>query len=356
MALHEIPHQRQADAQALADALGRFVDLDEEVPDLRELVPSDADAVVAHADHHVVELAFCGDLDAPLPFGVLGRVEDEVLEDLLQAHAVGDDPERLLRKLHDHLVPADLDLALAGLDRVANLVVDVERLAAQLDGPARDPRDIQQVLDQARHLRHLAVHRLEQRLRSLGLDFLGAQHVNRGAHGCQRVAQLVGEGRQEFVLALVGLLDLLVEHAVVERAGGAPDEAVSERQVGAREVALRRTQGEQQRAAGLAARHQRESVDLPRLRLVRGIAVGWRHREPVGHLGAPVGDRGLALALEHRVESRAVGTEICVPTRHVGIACRAHRAVVAHQDHGAEVGEERNHEAGGAFQDRVHVE
>src|SRR5258706_13388771 len=160
VALHEIPHQRQADAQALADALGRFVDLDEEVPDLRELVPSDADAVVAHADHHVVELAFCGDLDAPLPFGVLGRVEDEVLEDLLQAHAVGDDPERLLRKLHDHLVPADLDLALAGLDRVANLVVDVERLAAQLDGPARDPRDIQQVLDQARHLRHLAGHRL----------------------------------------------------------------------------------------------------------------------------------------------------------------------------------------------------
>ena len=52
--LHEGLHQRQADAQPVARALERRVDLREHVEDARQVVGGDADAVVAHADHDLL--------------------------------------------------------------------------------------------------------------------------------------------------------------------------------------------------------------------------------------------------------------------------------------------------------------
>jgi hypothetical protein len=117
---------------------------------------------------------------------------------------------------------ARLDRHAARLEGVADLRANVERFAAKLDGPARDARDVEQVFDEARHLRDLPVHRFEELLLALAHERLAAKHVQRRAQRRERVAQLVRERREEFVLAPVGVLDLLVEEAIVERARGAP--------------------------------------------------------------------------------------------------------------------------------------
>ena len=191
MASHEIPHEREADAEALADALGRFVDLHEEVEDLRELVGRNADAVVGHADHHVGALGTRRDLDAAAGLGVLDRVEDDVLEDLLQAHAIGVQPDRIRGNVDRDLVASRLQRCAARLERMPDFRADIQRLAPQLDRPPSDARDVEQVIHEARHLRDLAVHGFQQRTPALGIVAAGLEHVQRSAHRGERVAQLV---------------------------------------------------------------------------------------------------------------------------------------------------------------------
>ena len=301
MALHQVLYQREADAESLTGPLGRLVHLHEQVPHLQELVLCNADTVVADLDQHVRALVHGGDLDTPARLGVLHRVQDQVLEDLLQSNPVCHHRQRLGGQADHHLMAADLERALAGFERVANFGGDVDGLAAQFDDAAGDARDVQEILDQPRHLRHLPVHGLEQGLGALRLDRVDAQHMKCGAHRRERIAQFVGERGEELVLPPVGVLDLLVEEAVVERRRGAPCEAVGERQIGTGETPRRGAQRQQESAAGLAAGHQREGVDLARGSVVRGVRIG-RHCKP-GAAGMLAGrDHAILLAREHRLE------------------------------------------------------
>src|SRR5258706_2535761 len=191
VALDQGPHQREADAQALARALGRVVDLDEKIPYVRKPVARDADAVIAHAHHDAAKLALGAYLDTPAGVGVFHGFEQADLEDLLQPHAIGDRVERLLWQVHHELVASGFERSLARLEGVADLARDVERLAPELGRAARDARDVEQVLDEPRHLRDLPVHRFEQDALALGIDVFRPQHVQRRPQRRERVAQLV---------------------------------------------------------------------------------------------------------------------------------------------------------------------
>ena len=72
------------------------------------------------------------------------------------------------------------------------------------DEPALDPGDLEQIVDKAYQVAHLAVHDLVD-LRRIHFDGLHAQQLERAADRRQRIAQLVREHGQEFVLAPVGL-------------------------------------------------------------------------------------------------------------------------------------------------------
>jgi hypothetical protein len=89
--------------------------------------------------------------------------------------------------------------------------------SAQLDLAAGDARDVEQVVDEARELAHLAVDHVVGPLQARRGGGLGAQDLDRVAHRSERIAQLVGEDREELVLAAVGLLQCLGELRILDR-------------------------------------------------------------------------------------------------------------------------------------------
>ena len=89
---------------------------------------------------------------------------------------------------------------------IAAVIEAVQRddLAAEVDLAARDPRDVEEVVDQPRHVIELP---LDDGDRATGLlaEALALEQRQRVPDWCKRVAQLVGEDRDEIVLAVVGV-------------------------------------------------------------------------------------------------------------------------------------------------------
>jgi hypothetical protein len=91
----------------------------------------------------------------------------------------------------------------------------------QHDLPAGDARHVQQVVHQARQVRHLAVHHMAQ-LRDLArIRVKVFEDAHGRADGRERVAQLMRQRGQKFVLAFVGIADLVLPFTRADgRAGG----------------------------------------------------------------------------------------------------------------------------------------
>ena len=113
---------------------------------------------------------------------------------------------RRRRQLDDEPVPARLDQRARGLDgAAASAVVELDPLPAQLELAARDARDVEQVVEQPRHVIDLAVDHVAAptstapRSRAAVLLI-----VRRVADRRERIAQLVRQRRQELVLAAIG--------------------------------------------------------------------------------------------------------------------------------------------------------
>ena len=94
----------------------------------------------------------------------------------------------------------------------------VEELLLEANLAAGDPRDVEQVVDQADELPHLP---LDDVLGEVDvLRVVG--HLEDGdgvADGGERVPQLVGEHRQELVFSSVVLAELFIQPAVLDGAG-----------------------------------------------------------------------------------------------------------------------------------------
>ncbi len=105
---------------------------------------------------------------------------------------------------------AGLDRRRALLDRPLDHVHEIDPLQSQLDGAPGDPRGVEQVLDQARHIAGLAVHHLERPLAhrfiapSLPQDLDGVDDRGQG------VSELVRQRGEELVLAAARLLERLL--------------------------------------------------------------------------------------------------------------------------------------------------
>ncbi|MNS55331.1 hypothetical protein D3C72_881630 [compost metagenome] len=85
--------------------------------------------------------------------------------------------------------------------------------AAQFQAPLRDARHFHQIVDQVRHVRHLPAQHVAGPAQLRIVQLRQAQHFQHIAHGRQRIAQLVRQGRQELVLAPVGGRQPFVEFA-----------------------------------------------------------------------------------------------------------------------------------------------
>ncbi len=135
----------------------------------------------------------------------LSALEIEIPDDLLEAHGIGVDPHRL-----DHHLDAGAALALRGnrRDAGAHAVREIDAMPIEDDLSGHDTADIEQIVDEARHVHRLAVDDVTG-VRGARLAQPGqAEHLHRALDGAQRIAQLVRQHRQELVLRLALALHL----------------------------------------------------------------------------------------------------------------------------------------------------
>src|SRR5207237_5461811 len=116
----------------------------------------DADAGVAHRDDRVAPLPLGGQPDAAAAVGVLGRVVEQVRDDLRQPGQVAVQGDRALRQRDAELEVGRLQYRAAGLDRGAHDLRQLDPLDAQFQPVAADPGDVHQVVDEPGHVLRLA--------------------------------------------------------------------------------------------------------------------------------------------------------------------------------------------------------
>ena len=139
--------------------------LHEQVEHARQQLRRDADAVVAHADHRARRpRARPRRRIRPPPVGVLGRVVEQVDDDLREPHRVAVEPQRRLGG-SEHV---ELGAAASISGRLVSTARSHDRrqldaLAAQLDLAARDARHVEQVVDQPHQVVDLALDDLARR-------------------------------------------------------------------------------------------------------------------------------------------------------------------------------------------------
>jgi hypothetical protein len=106
--------------------------------------------------------------------------------------------------------PARREARAVIVDRLAHELAELDPLALELDLAARDPRDVEQVVDQPRHVRDLALDDRARvdRLLAVRLDVIEDEQA--AADRAEWVAQLVREHREEIVLAAARLAQRLL--------------------------------------------------------------------------------------------------------------------------------------------------
>jgi hypothetical protein len=219
MQLDEALDQRQADAQPPLGNTRRIGDLHEHVEDRSQHVARNANAVVAHADPGEAVGPIDGHADVASGLCILCCIVEQIREDLRQAHAVAAHAQAFAGQDQFQAVPGRGQQRAAELHRVGDDAFERQHLELELDLSARDARHFHEVVDQPHHVLDLALHHLVMGPGFVGTEALPLQQGQRRAQRGERIAQLVGQRRQEYRLALIGLAQSLQDAAQLVLAG-----------------------------------------------------------------------------------------------------------------------------------------
>jgi hypothetical protein len=154
--LDQVLDQRQAQSQPARSTVGAAFGLGEQVEGARDQFGRHADAVVHHLDADGVFVGLDVEAQGAAFLGVLGGVVEDIGQHLHQALLVAAHQCRRRRQPHAQLLAARLYQRRHLLDSVGGDLADVQHHLVQLDQAARDPRDVEQVVDQRGHVAHLA--------------------------------------------------------------------------------------------------------------------------------------------------------------------------------------------------------
>nr|GEU28581.1 hypothetical protein [Tanacetum cinerariifolium] len=201
---HQHPDQRQAETQAALGPVRVAVGLGEQFEHAAAQLGRHADAVVADDDAHHVAVRLHAQPEQAARRRVLGRVAQHIDQHLHQPFMVAHHLQRFFRQHQLETVLLGLHHRFRLFDGVRHDGGHRQRRARDGDQAARHARHVQQVVDQARHVVHLAHHDAGRAVHRLGRGVAAAQQLGAGADGRERVAQLVRQHGQEFILALVG--------------------------------------------------------------------------------------------------------------------------------------------------------
>ena len=128
-------------------------------------------------------------------------VIEQVGKRLGQPGEVRTDPERVAGQVHGEGVPGRFNQRLDGFDSAPNGGPQIEPLSPQFDPVAGDPGHIQQIVGQANELTDLPLHDRQGALAQRGIAAGAAHQFERIPNRRERIAQLVRQRGQEFILS-----------------------------------------------------------------------------------------------------------------------------------------------------------
>ena len=216
---HDAAHQCQAQAQPALRALRAAFGLPEQVEHVRQQFGVDAHAVILHLDHDLVAAHVRAERDRPAGGGVLRRVVQQVADHLDQAHAVAADADVRAAHIDLQRVAMGLDQGLGLLDSASHDGAELRLVSLDRHQPARDARDVEQVVDQGLQVVDLADDHLAGAPHDPLVGDLQAQGLGGGGNRGQRIAQLVRQHRQEFILGVVLVFRLAPRLALAGQQG-----------------------------------------------------------------------------------------------------------------------------------------
>ena len=225
MQLHQAAHQRQADAQPALGSVGTSFALGEKLEGNALQFAGHADAVVAYAQRQMAVVHQHPQVDP----AAVGRVPDGVAQHVDQ-HL--DQPKPVAHHLGAFGRQLDVQLVRLGFEQGTNLLqrlggndFQVHRLLVQRHLAPGDAGNVEQIIDQARHVPGLARNHFAELPHPGFIQRAPGQQVRGCRNRRQRVPELMGQHGQELVLEPVRMLQALLRHLLLMNVGAGPDPA-----------------------------------------------------------------------------------------------------------------------------------
>ena len=174
---------------------------------MRQLISRDPDATVRNADERFVSFALNAQADAAALLGVLGRVRQQIAENLHQSLPVAHDVQLAFTVLELQAMPPSVEGRAGRLDGVVDHVCQDDAFSRELDLAGREARDVEQVVDETDEVAQLALHDVEGAVPGRVIQAETSHELEAVRERRERIANLVGERRDEFILPAVRFLE-----------------------------------------------------------------------------------------------------------------------------------------------------
>ena len=201
-------HHTEANAEAAQGAVEGAVGLAEKVEDVRQEVGGNTHAVVRDGDHHFTVFVLRPDGNAAVVRRVFCGIAQEIHKDLLEPRGVSGDAELAPDGAREAVPPLHEERPRYG-DRALQHGDEIERFHAQLDAPAIDARHVEEIVHHPGKLLALVVDHVRGPPGAFQVPGPLVADLHRVPDGVERVAQLMTEHGEEFVLPLRFLADRL---------------------------------------------------------------------------------------------------------------------------------------------------
>ena len=189
--LDEILDDRQAEPEPRVNACRGSVRLAKRFEDRRQEVRRDALAGVAHDQFDRVGGPVKPRVNGAALGRELHRIREQIRHDLLKTRCVSVDSGDGGIRLDGYLDTLHVGTGLHNLKRVANDVPQVDHGSLEPQFAGRDPRHVEQILDELRLPLGAVVNRLGGAIAQWALECAAAQHLGPSEDRVQRRAQLV---------------------------------------------------------------------------------------------------------------------------------------------------------------------
>ena len=203
MERHDPTHQRQPDTQPAIGPVECRGRLRKQREQTRHHVCGNPDAVVADGHGDFLPVMNRSQLDMSVRIRVLGCVDQKIGEYLGQAYGVCFEAYGRFWKIERQGVMLCIQHGPSRLDRDPNHQGQFDGAFLQLELPARNSRNIEEIVQETAHMGNLPLDDLLRTFLTLGGSaglFVSRKRISNGSKG---VAQLVGEERQELILAAI---------------------------------------------------------------------------------------------------------------------------------------------------------